>query len=161
MQEITLADHADDPVVLIDDRDRADAALGQHSRYCRYSRILIDRDHFTRHYVASAHRNPLGWFVEQQDTGQPASRIDPDQPVRVEGECGAQLARRVAGIVRPALAGLTPQSLADFPVNSRIRVVSGKFSWFRRQEFPVPPNNFPVRPAWGIDLQAIDIKIND
>src|SRR5271166_4753938 len=85
MQEITLADHADYPVALIDYRDRADAALGQQSRYCRYRRILIDRDHFTRHYVASAHRNALG--LVRHAARYRSARIDLDQPVRVEDEC--------------------------------------------------------------------------
>jgi len=60
MQQITFADHADYSVVLVDDRDRADAALGQQSGDCRYSRVLVDRDNFVRHDIDRVHRIALG-----------------------------------------------------------------------------------------------------
>ena len=79
MQQITLADHADYLVALIDDRDRADATLGQQSRDCRHSRIRVDRNHFTGHDVDSAHRIASGRLGKYQNIGLLIPRIDPDQ----------------------------------------------------------------------------------
>jgi hypothetical protein len=82
MQEITLADHADYLVVLIDDRDCADAAFSQQSRDCWYSRILIDRDNFARHDIDRVHRIALHRLGKQQNTALPASCTGPDQLAR-------------------------------------------------------------------------------
>jgi len=71
MQEITLVDHADYPVVLIDDCDGANAMLDQHSGDRRYSRALVCRDHFTRHDVDSAHRLASGRLSNQQNPAWP------------------------------------------------------------------------------------------
>jgi hypothetical protein len=82
MQEVPLADHADYAVVLIDHRDRADAALSQQSRYCRYSRVLVDRDNFARHDIDRVHRIAPDRLGKQQNTALPASCTGPDQLAR-------------------------------------------------------------------------------
>ena len=58
MQQIPFADHADHPVVLIDNRHRAYAVLGHQFCDRLHGRILVDRNHLARHHVHSAHHNP-------------------------------------------------------------------------------------------------------
>jgi len=60
MQQVAFADHADYPVVVIDDRNGADAALGQQSGDRRHGGVIADRDYIIRHYVDCAHRGASG-----------------------------------------------------------------------------------------------------
>jgi len=69
-------------VILIDDRDRADAALSQQSRDCRYGRVLVDRDNFARHDIDRVHRIAPHRLGKQQGTALPTSRTGPDQLTR-------------------------------------------------------------------------------
>jgi hypothetical protein len=62
MQEVTLADHADHPVILVDDRNGADPALGQQFRDRRHGYVFFDCNHLARHHLHSAHRN-ASWLV--------------------------------------------------------------------------------------------------
>ena len=84
-------------VILIDDRDRADAALSQQSRDRRYSRVLVDRDNFTRHDIDRVHRIAPHRLGKQQNTALPTSRTGPDQLARdVEGSLFSPGSRNVS-----------------------------------------------------------------
>src|SRR5208282_132970 len=107
---------------------------------------------FDRLFAHRARRDPV-----PVRSGQTAALEQPgvDHLPRVGGAGprsvdGAQLARGVAGVVRPALARPAPQSLADYPVNSRIRVVSRKFSRLRRQKLPDSAKQFPGSACSGM-----------
>jgi len=56
MQQIALADNADEPAVL-DDRNPADAALGHQLCQILHRTIRTDRNHCGRHHVYGSHRN--------------------------------------------------------------------------------------------------------
>src|SRR6516162_9452431 len=107
MQEITLADNADYLVILIDDRDRADAALSQQSSDCRYGRILVDRDNLARHDIDRVHRIAPHRLGKQQNTALPTSRICPDQLARaVDGSLFSPESRNVSLIhIKAAVLG--------------------------------------------------------
>ena len=107
MQEVPLAHHADYAVVLIDHRNRADAALGEQPRDCRYSRILVDRDYFTRHDIDRVHRIAPHRLGKQQNTALPTSRICPDQLARaVDGSLFSPESRNVSLIhIKAAVLG--------------------------------------------------------
>jgi hypothetical protein len=120
MHEITLADHADYPVVLIDHRDRADAALGQQSCDCRYGRILVDRDNFARHDIDGVHPIAPDRLGKQQNTALPASCTGPDQLTRAIAASSRQTVR-----VQKARSASRRTESAKFPI-ARLAAVHAK-----------------------------------
>jgi hypothetical protein len=113
MQEITLADHADYVVVLVDDRNRTDAALSQQSRYSGYSRVLVDRDNFARHDIDRMHRIAPDYLGKQQNTALPAACTGPDQLTRaVDGSLFSPRSRNVS-LIHIKAAVLGPDSFED------------------------------------------------
>src|SRR5215467_3312644 len=58
MEEVALADHADDPVVSVNHREGTYAALGHQLRGRLHGSVLLYRNHLARHHVRSAHRGP-------------------------------------------------------------------------------------------------------
>src|SRR6516165_4457922 len=110
MQQIPLADHADYSVILVDDRDSADSALGQQSRDRRYSRVLVDRDNFTRHDIDRVHRIAPDRLSKLQNTAPPASRTGPDRLARDVDESLFRPGSRNVSLIQIKAAVLGPAS---------------------------------------------------
>jgi hypothetical protein len=54
MQQVTLADDADHPIVGIDDAHPADPALGKERRQRAHGCVRVNGDHLGRHHIRCA-----------------------------------------------------------------------------------------------------------
>ena len=71
VQQVAFADHADHPVVFIDDRDRAYPVFGQQLCGLRHGCVLTDRNHPVCHDVHRAHLNASCLLSSAVEDGSP------------------------------------------------------------------------------------------